>query len=349
MHKHKFIRLFLILGVITLVLALPSSQVIAESGVLLTKTANTDNATIGDTITYTYIISNNSTDNLTGLQLTDDKLGEITVPSQLNAGDSITVDATHIVSVSDYSGNADSIVNIATVTSSENITATATESVALIQYEANLTVNKEADKSVATIGDTITYTYTIINEGVVAINNIILNDTKLGNIPVISDNVTISSLAPGENITTAATYKVVFSDLLAGSIKNIATVTGEDPNGQLISSSSGEVEVSTYIIKALLTKAEILKASGVQGKGIDKAPGLQKPFNPNSQAVYNAGKKEGQGYQVQNRNQELNGNTEQKQEQEMNSNNDQDNEENGNQEGNKNKEKNKNKKQGKNK
>ena len=34
-----------------------------------------------------------------------------------------------------------------------------------------------------------------------------------------------------------------------------------------------------------LTKAEILKLNGVPGKGIDKAPGLQKPFNPKSQAA----------------------------------------------------------------
>ena len=39
------------------------------------------------------------------------------------------------------------------------------------------------------------------------------------------------------------------------------------------------------------TKADVLKDSGVPGKGLDKAPGLQKPFNPNSQAGNNAGKK----------------------------------------------------------
>jgi len=39
------------------------------------------------------------------------------------------------------------------------------------------------------------------------------------------------------------------------------------------------------------SKADILKGSGVPGKGLDKAPGLQKPFNPNSQAGDNAGKK----------------------------------------------------------
>jgi hypothetical protein len=40
---------------------------------------------------------------------------------------------------------------------------------------------------------------------------------------------------------------------------------------------------------SLPTKADIL--SGVPGKGLDTAPGLQKPFNPKSQAGDNAGKK----------------------------------------------------------
>lgn len=39
-----------------------------------------------------------------------------------------------------------------------------------------------------------------------------------------------------------------------------------------------------------MTKAEILKTRGVPGKGIDHAPGLQKPFNPKSKAAQHAGK-----------------------------------------------------------
>jgi len=46
-------------------------------------------------------------------------------------------------------------------------------------------------------------------------------------------------------------------------------------------------------IKSVLdiTRADILKDSGVPGKGLEKAPGQQNPFNPNSQAGNNAGKK----------------------------------------------------------
>ncbi len=39
------------------------------------------------------------------------------------------------------------------------------------------------------------------------------------------------------------------------------------------------------------TKADILKGNGVPGKGLDTAPGLQKPFNPNSEAGDHAGKR----------------------------------------------------------
>jgi len=42
---------------------------------------------------------------------------------------------------------------------------------------------------------------------------------------------------------------------------------------------------------APVTMADILKNSGILGKGIDNAPGLQKAFNPNSKAAERAGKK----------------------------------------------------------
>ncbi len=52
---------------------------------------------------------------------------------------------------------------------------------------------------------------------------------------------------------------------------------------------------STFEIISLpvpdMTKACVLIGSGVPGKGLENAPGLQKPFNPNSKAAGNAGKK----------------------------------------------------------
>ena len=112
---HKYIRLVLILTILGVWLGFPLGQVAAEAGILLTKTASADNATLGDNITYTYTIVNNTSDNLTGLTLEDNKIGEIDIPDQLPAGGNITATAWYIVSQSDYANNATQLVNIATL------------------------------------------------------------------------------------------------------------------------------------------------------------------------------------------------------------------------------------------
>jgi len=50
-----------------------------------------------------------------------------------------------------------------------------------------------------------------------------------------------------------------------------------------VTATSADVSVSLSTwVEDILTKAGILKNRGVPGKGIEHAPGLQKPFNPNS-------------------------------------------------------------------
>ena len=191
-----------------------------------------------------------------------------------------------------------------------------------VAAQSEIQITKVASSDNATLDDTITYTYTISNGTGDNLTDLKLVDDKLGTIPLPGDNATATSLAAGENITAMATYKVALSDLLAGSIKNTATVTGTDAGGNMITASSGEVRVSTSIIRSLLTKAQVLRLSGVPGKGLESAPGLQKQFNPNSQAGGHAGKKDGRGNVEKHKNQEMNGNVEQHREQETHHNRD---------------------------
>ena len=356
----KLLSLLLIVSLVCSSLGFSLTAVYADDqtsspAVILTKIASSDNATLGDTVNYTYNIINNSADNITSLKLIDDKIGPITLPDDMNlaVGDNVTATGSYTVSISDYDASATELVNVATVTgvssSSDNVTAIATESIILNAYLASLQVVKVADTESALLNDIITYTYTVTNNGMVEISDIALTDDKIGAIPLISDNVTVSSLGPNKAVTVSATYKVVLGDLIAGSIKNIAMVKGVDPQGVTVTGSSEEVTVSTNIIKALLNKADILKLSGVPGKGIDTAPGLQKPFNPKSQASEHAGKKDKTGNEEHTTNMQGNMNTEQNQEQEMNASNEEDNGENNAQEMNQNKGKNKENKKKKNK
>ena len=51
----------------------------------------------------------------------------------------------------------------------------------------------------------------------------------------------------------------------------------------------GSSDNVTVTDNTTMNKAEILKERGVPGMGIEEAPGLQKPFNPNSNALFPKG------------------------------------------------------------
>ena len=76
-------------------------------------------------------------------------------------------------------------------------------------------------------------------------------------------------------------------------VYSIDFVVGTSPNfdGLTVLFSSVELNGTTYPVITVITKSDILMNSGVPGKGLENAPGLQKPFNLKSQAAENAGKK----------------------------------------------------------
>ena len=253
----------------------------------LEKVAQPTSATVGDNITYSYTITNNGPVVLSNLALMDDNLGTIDLRGQtsLNPGASIIVTANYTVVEADLPGP---LVNTATVSGTDpagnSITASATATVELTG-NATLQVAKSADRDSAAPGQTINYSYTVTNDGNVTINELSLSDDKLGAL-----TLSANTLAPGESATASASYAVTLADL-PGPIVNTATVEGTSSDGQSISTTSSQVSVSLFVNRWELFKAQILKLMGVPGKGIDTAPGLQKPFNPKSQAAEHAGPK----------------------------------------------------------
>ena len=92
----------------------------------------------------------------------------------------------------------------------------------------SLSITKTADKiSDVQLGDEITYTITVTNNGNVTINNIAAEDALLGK---TGENALIyeGTLTPGESKTFTETYVVSEKDVLAGRVKNTATVKGEN-------------------------------------------------------------------------------------------------------------------------
>jgi hypothetical protein len=151
---------------------------------------------------------------------------------------------------------------------------------------ASVQVTLTADRQAASPHETVTFTYTILNSGDVTVSKLILTDEKLGEIQLPTDNLTQNA-----KLEVTGKYTVHTSDL-PGTLTNTATVKIVGQDGQTTSFLSNTVSIALTVNNSLMTKAELLKLSGVPGKGIDKAPGLQKQYNSNSEAVDHAGKKD---------------------------------------------------------
>ncbi len=82
-------------------------------GLTVVKTVGVTSVSVGDTVTYTYVITNTGSVPLSDITLTDDKIGTITLPATtLAAGQSMSVTATYVVTAAD--AVSPPLVNVAT-------------------------------------------------------------------------------------------------------------------------------------------------------------------------------------------------------------------------------------------
>ena len=102
-----------------------------------------------------------------------------------------------------------------------------------------LTVIKTSDKTgEVKLGDKITYTITVTNNGNVTISGVKLEDSLTG------DDWTLGNIKPGKTVTKEATYTVTEKDIIAGKVENHATATGKDPSGNDVT-GKGDKTVET--------------------------------------------------------------------------------------------------------
>ncbi len=110
-----------------------------------------------------------------------------------------------------------------------------------------LTVIKTSDKTgEVKLGDKITYTITVTNNGNVTISGVKLEDSLAG------DDWTLGNIKPGKTVTKEATYTVTEKDIIAGKVENHATATGKDPSGNEVT-DEGEKTVTTEPSKPHIT------------------------------------------------------------------------------------------------
>jgi serine protease AprX len=195
------------------------------AAVVVTKTPSASSASPGETITYTYRVSNTGKIPLTDVAGWDDRLGAILpdgvtlAPNQATGGT-----LTYTIQPDDLPGP---VVNSVLVTgtfgggSAPLVTVTDTAQAAVyLTHGAAVAVTKAPRAANGDIGETITYTYRVSNTGKVPLTNVAGWDDQLGSIPF--DGVT---LAPSQATGGTLTYTIQ-SDDLPGPVVNLVLVTG---------------------------------------------------------------------------------------------------------------------------
>ncbi len=237
------------------------------------------NPSPGDTVTYTYEISNIGPVDVFNLVLKDDNgtpniltddfvitniqgletLDRVGTLNDLSVGKTAFGYYTKTLTAEDL---CDCIfTNVGTVegfsATGQKATASDAETIVFCPPSIDLvkcaTLDLGCDRKL-NVGDAVNYTFTITNNGRTALNQIVLDDPFLK-----QNNVTIAfarefiSLDAGESVNAYATYRLTEADLKAGFVHNVATVranpsfdTKNDPSNDVSATAEASVQLPKW-------------------------------------------------------------------------------------------------------
>ena len=210
------------------------------------KVTNTGDAAIHDVVVSDPMVTNLARSS-----------GDTNNNNKLDVNEVWTYTGTYTVKQTDIDGNGNGIAgilrNIATVNGKKpdnsNLNPeTATHLIPLKTTTAFNVVKTANRTEVTTAGEQIIYSIAVTNTGVTAINNLVVNDPMLSNVPLLNPTKTNGNtdniLDLGEVWTYTGTYTVTQADIdnqgnayPVGTLTNVVNVTGSKPDG----SSAGSV------------------------------------------------------------------------------------------------------------
>ncbi|MFF2628589.1 LPXTG cell wall anchor domain-containing protein [Kitasatospora griseola] len=197
---------------------------------------------VGETVSYTYTVTNTGTAAVHGLSVTDDHVAAVTCnATTLNPGQSTLCHGSYVVTAADVT--AGHVTNTAhangTDPEGQEVQSPPGEATVPVAGIAELTIEKTADGAGPFhVGDTVSYTYTVTNTGTAAVHNLTVTDDH-----VASVTCDATTLNPGQSTLCHGSYVVTAADVSAGHVTNTAHAEGTDPEGQTVLSPPGEATV----------------------------------------------------------------------------------------------------------
>ncbi len=212
----------------------------------------------GDTIQYTYLVTNIGNATLSSISVNDPTAGHVTCPTPAppglapGAAETCTADNTYTVTQDDV--DAGGVSDTATASGIDLLGTTSPASSGSLSVPAEpadpeLSVAKHgtdtnpADQNDIRVGDTIDYSYQVTNTGDVTLTTVAVTDPTLGS--VTCPALPPQGLAPGASITCTAenAYTVTQADIDTGGASDEATATGADANGDSTSTFMARADV----------------------------------------------------------------------------------------------------------
>lgn len=198
-----------------------------------------DPPSAGDTIDYSFVVTNTGNATLTNVTVTDPLpgLSPIECPDDsLAPGAEMTCTASYVVTQDDVKTGL--VENTATVTGDpphDDLDPVSDEDSATVPLSQapGIAIDKSGSgPDPLEVGATVDYTFLVTNTGNVTLSNVTVTDPLPGLSPIDCPDDT---LAPGGEMTCTASYTVTQEDADAGIVQNTATVTGDPPSGPAVS------------------------------------------------------------------------------------------------------------------
>ncbi len=230
-----------------------------------------DCSQVGDTIAYTFTVTNEGNVTLTNVEVTDPLVGGVVSgpvsgddngDGNLDVIETWTYEAIYTITQGDIDDGAvinqaqakalDPATNVVTDLSDDNSVLEDDPTVTELCQNATIALiktgifNDENQDGCADVEETISYTFSVYNEGNVTLTNIDLNDPLLGGPiagPVSGDDNADGELDIDEVWVFEASYAVTQADINAGNVTNQATVQATAPNQTTVSDLSDDNSV----------------------------------------------------------------------------------------------------------
>ncbi|WP_397545114.1 beta strand repeat-containing protein, partial [Salinibacterium sp.] len=231
----------------------------------------TGSGAIGSVITYAYTAVNDGNVTLSGVAISDPHPGLSALSytwrgstGTLAPGQSVTASATYTVVQADL--DAGRVLDTATVTGlpPTGLAVTGTSNTVTVPTAAaapSILTEKIALPGTRTVGDLVTYEFTLTNTGNVTLTSVSASDPKpgLSTLRYGTWPSTTGTLQPGEQVIATATYRLTQADVDFGTVRNTATGTGTPPTGPAVTSAAtAETPTAPATPGLVVTKAGTL-------------------------------------------------------------------------------------------